>query len=142
MLPSLARLAPTGAPLPTGRIRLDFVFTRGNPGRVKLYTAGDGRSLLGLSLASMTDAERVAIYGWIQEAFAIPFMPSLDDEWYSTRAQFEAGVKKMQDDGAATVGPLPNGPRFTIIKNCHELHDDMNGTQTFELTLAFDPVVV
>ena len=141
MLPLLAlRQPPTGAPLPEEKVLIEFIYINGNPGRVKMFIYGPERTPCDFPI--ITDEEFETLTEWIQVAFRLPHSPWLDDDWRSTRAEFEAGIRRLQADGAATVGPLPNGPRFTIIKNCHELHDDTNGTQTFELTLAFDPVVV
>ena len=93
MLPSLARLAPTGAQLSSDKFMAIVRFIRGNPDRMALKIDSEG---------DVSPDDMQILTRWVVEAFDVlnqPFSNRRDDydgAWIQmTHAEFGEGVRKL-----------------------------------------------
>ncbi len=93
MLPSLARLAPTGAPLPSDKFKATVRFIHGNPDRMTLAIGSEGD----VSPEDMNILTRWVVGGFdvLDQPFS-NFQNSYDGVWIQmTRAEFGEGIRKL-----------------------------------------------
>ena len=136
MLPSLARLAPTGAQLPSDKFKATVRFIHGNPDRMALKIDSEGD-------VSTEDVE--ILTRWVVEAFDVlnqPFSNRQDDydgAWIQMKeAEFEAGLTKLrcaEDYWARTFG---YNRRYHIERDELVLMDT-SGAMTWTFVVAITP---
>jgi hypothetical protein len=131
MLPSLARLAPTGVPLSSYKITVTLNFKKGNPkGTVIMETMVTGSgSNRGLDW----------VLDWVGKMFGFGERTKLPmrAEWEMSHKDFSAAVKRIQCSEVNTAGTYSNTTPWTLETNEQTLLDT-DGTQILRLVFAID----
>jgi len=129
MLPSLARLTPTGAPLSSYKITVTLNFKKGDPkGIVSMETmlTGSG-SNRGLDW----------VLDWVSKMFGFDEQKRLPmrAEWQMSHMDFSAAVKRIQCSEVNTAGTYSGTTPWTLETNQQTLLDT-NGTQFVKFVFA------
>ena len=131
MLPSLARLAPTGAPLSSYKITVTLNFKKGDPkGTVIMETMSTrGGSNRGLDW----------VLDWVGKMFGVDERTKLPmrAEWQMSHMDFSAAVKRIQCSEVNTAGTYSETTPWTLETNEQTLLDT-DGTQIVRLVFAID----
>lgn len=135
MLPSLARLVPTGARLPGNKFTATARFIRGNPDRMSLGLGAD---------EDVSDEDIAIMTRWVLDGFGIrdrlpDYEATFDNQWIQTTyTEFKAGIKKLmcEEEHRATTFGI-NG-RYHIEREEFVL-TDLSGASTWNFVVTIIP---
>ena len=135
MLPSLARLTPTGAQLPSNKFKATARFIRGNPDRMSLALDTEG---------DVSDEDIAIMTRWVLDGFGMrnqfhDFEATSKTEWIQTTdIEFKAGIKKL------TCSEIYRATTFGINGRYHIEREELvlteiNGAITWNFVVAIIP---
>ena len=135
MLPSLARLAPTGAQPSSDKFKATVRFIRGNPDRMALAIDSEG---------DVSDEDTEIMTRWVVDGFGIrdrfpDFEATFDNQWtQTTDTEFRAGIKKLMCSEIHRATTFGINGRYHIERNELVL-TDTSGATTWTFVVAITP---
>ena len=137
MLPSLARLAPTGAQLSSDKFKATVRFIRGNPDRMALKIGSEG---------DVSPDDMQILTRWVVEAFGVLNQPfgnrqdDYDEAWIQmTRAEFGEGVRKLGCSETYWQELYAAQDARYLIEREELVLTDTSGAQTWNFVVAITP---
>jgi hypothetical protein len=140
MLPSLARLAPTGAALPSSKFTATARFIHGNPDRLSLDLEAD----FPLITEEYIDDDVEILTRWVLEGFGIrerliDYDTTKANQWIQmSETEFKAGIKKLTCDEEHAATTFGYNGRYHIERQELVL-TDTNGAMTWTFVVAVNP---